>query len=216
MLINRVLRHAVALSLSWCCLGVGIGFMASGIAVAAGDAEQGQELAEDICAACHGANGNSVNPQWPKLAGQHAAYLAKQLYDFQSGEQRDNAIMYVQAEDLDDDDIANVAAYFAAQQIALGSADPQLIERGESLYRGGDPERGIAACSACHGPRGLGNEAANFPRLSGQHQEYLSIQLNAFRSGERANDSGQMMRNVAAKLNDDDIAALASYLQGLR
>lgn len=182
-----------------------------------GDPQAGAEIAA-ACATCHGPDGNSVNPQWPSLAGQGAPYLAKQLYNFQNPETsgRNNAIMYGQAVALEDDDIASLAVYYAELTMNNGFADPELAARGEQLYRAGDAERGLPACSGCHSPRGLGNAAAAFPRLGGQHAEYLSMQLQAFRSGERANDPNQMMRDVAAKLSDDDIAALASYLQGLR
>ena len=182
-----------------------------------GDPAAGKEKAA-VCAACHGANGNSVNPQWPNLAGQHAGYTAKQLHNFKNKDEsgRNNAVMYGQAVNLSDQDMADLAAYYATLDRATGVADPELVAHGEQLYRGGDLERGIAACMSCHGPRGLGNQAANFPVLAGQHAEYTAAQLMAFRAMERANDPNQMMRGSAAKLTDRDIQAPASYLQGLR
>lgn len=211
---KRVCIHAAILWLGGFVLATAAGAQSETII---GNADDGAAKAA-TCAACHGADGNSVNPQWPKLAGQGAGYLAKQLYNFQAGEDggRNNALMVSQAVGLDDQDIADLAAYYAQQKMTPGVADPALAARGEALYRGGDPERGIPACSGCHSPSGGGNAAAKFPRLNAQHDEYLRLQLHAFRAGERANDPNEMMRGVAANLSDDDIAALSAYLQGLR
>jgi cytochrome c553 len=180
----------------------------------AGDAAVGQQKSV-VCAACHQADGNSVNPEWPKLAGQHAGYLSKQLQDYKNGE-RNNAVMEGQVADLSDEDMNNLAAYFAGNELVPGTADPELINLGESLYRGGDVERGIPACAGCHGPAGRGNPAARFPTLGGQHNQYIATQLKAFRSMERANDPNQMMRDIAIKMTDPQIEAVASYIQGLR
>lgn len=180
----------------------------------AGDAAVGQQQSV-VCAACHQADGNSVNPEWPKLAGQHAGYLSKQLQDYKNGE-RNNAVMEGQVADLSDEDMNNLAAYFAGNELVPGTADPELINLGESLYRGGDVERGIPACAGCHGPAGRGNPAARFPTLGGQHNQYIATQLKAFRSMERANDPNQMMRDIAIKMTDPQIEAVASYIQGLR
>jgi cytochrome c553 len=184
------------------------------VASAEGDAAAGKQKSA-TCAACHGADGNSNNPEWPKLAGQHPAYTVKQLKNFKDGE-RVNAQMNGLAAPLSEQDMEDLAAYFANQDIARGQADPELVELGERLYRGGDLAREIAACSACHGATGLGNPAARFPMLAGQHALYIETQLKAFRAMTRANDAGQMMRNIALKLTDQDIQAVASYIQGLQ
>ncbi|MFM1891666.1 MAG: hypothetical protein RLZ44_743 [Pseudomonadota bacterium] len=186
---------------------------AAGAAQAAGDAAAGKTKAA-TCAACHGADGNSANPEWPKLAGQHQDYLLKQLKEFKSGE-RQNALMAGQVAALNEQDMADLAAYFASLEGSIGEADPAQVELGQSLYRAGNSRSGVAACAACHSPTGAGNPQAKFPRLSGQHATYTAIQLKAFRSGGRANDAGQMMRNIAAKMTDAEIAAVAQYVQGL-
>lgn len=183
-------------------------------ALAAGDASAGKAKA-NTCAGCHGADGNSANPEWPKLAGQHPGYLVKQLQEFKAGD-RENATMAPMAAPLSEQDMQDLAAYYAAQEIQHGQADPELVELGEQIYRGGNKASGVSACMACHGPAGKGNPAANFPALAGQHATYTEIQLKAFRSGARANDYGSMMRNVAARMTDAEIKAVASYIQGLR
>lgn len=180
----------------------------------AGDATRGQELSQ-ACAACHGSNGNSVNPEWPKLAGQHASYTYKQLMDYKSG-RRENALMLGQVANLDEQDMRDLGAFYARQQISPGTADETVAERGERIYRGGIPAAGVAACSACHGPTGRGNPAAMFPAVAGQHARYSSDQLRYFRSEQRANDNGRMMRNLAARMSDADIRAVSEYMAGLR
>jgi cytochrome c553 len=187
---------------------------ASSTILAQGDPEAGKQAAA-TCAACHGMDGNSTDPQYPKIAGVGEAYLAKQLREYKEGT-RENAIMAGMVAALSDADIANLAAYFAAQPTSAGVADESLVAHGQALYRGGDLDRGIAACTGCHGPSGRGIPGAAFPALAGQYQEYVSAQLMAFRAGERHNDPQQMMRNVAMKLSDGDIRAIASYVQGLR
>lgn len=180
---------------------------------AAGDAAAGKAKAA-ACASCHGADGNSANPEWPKLAGQHDKYLAKQLANFKAGE-RSNPMMSPMAAPLSDQDIADIAAYFAGQTLNGGKADPALVDAGEKLYRGGNATSGVAACLACHGPNGMGNPQANFPRLGGQHAAYTVNQLKAFRAGQRTNDAGKMMQNIAARMTDDEMKAVASYIEGL-
>jgi len=182
-------------------------------AIAAGDAAAGK-AASATCAGCHGADGNSVNPEWPKLAGQGAPYLVKQLHDFKGGV-RKNATMAPMAMGLDDQGMDNLAAYFAGQTAAQGAADEKLVELGQKIYRGGNPASGVAACIGCHGPSGAGNPAAKFPALSGQHAKYVQNQLHAFASGERSNDAGKMMRNIAGKMTEKEIQAVATYVQGL-
>ncbi|TVP86831.1 MAG: cytochrome c4 [Thioalkalivibrio sp.] len=184
------------------------------VVVQAGDPVRGQELSQ-ACTACHGSDGNSVNPEWPKVAGQHASYLYKQLMDYKSG-RRENALMAGQVAGLDEQDMRDLAAFYAQQEISPGTADEALAERGERIYRGGIPAAGVAACMACHGADGKGNPAAMFPLVGGQHAQYNADQLRYFRRGERANDNGRMMRNIAARMSDDDIEAVAEYMQGLR
>jgi cytochrome c553 len=186
----------------------------SGQAYAEGSVQEGQAKSA-VCAACHGADGNSVNPEWPSLAGQHPGYIVSQLGAYQSGE-RNNALMTPQSMALGDEDKADLAAYFSAQALTPKEAEPDLVERGERLYRGGDAERGITACIACHGPRGRGNPLANYPSVAGQHATYLASQLRLYASGERRSDPNQMMRSIARRMTEDDIRSVASYMQGLR
>lgn len=182
---------------------------------AAGNKEQGQAKAA-TCVACHGVDGNSVNPEWPSLAGQHYGYLVRHLKAFRSGE-RQNVLMSPMAMALTDQDIEDLAAYFSAQTLRpTGETEPSKLALGQRLYRGGDTARGITACSGCHGPAGAGNPGAGYASIKGQHATYAAAQLRAYRSGERKTDPNQMMRGVAAKLSDADIDALASYVQGLR
>ncbi len=178
-----------------------------------GDAEAGKAKAAS-CAACHGADGNSTVATFPKLAGQNAPYLMKQLHDFKSGA-RKNATMSAMAAPLSDQDIDNLAAYFASQKMSTGTADKALVAKGEKIYRGGNTATGVAACMACHGPTGAGNPAAHFPHLAGQHAQYIVAQLEAFKSGARANDAGKMMREIASKMSDEEMKAVASYIEGL-
>jgi cytochrome c553 len=182
--------------------------------VAAGDPAAGQQKSA-TCAACHGADGNSSDPANPKLAGQSEGYLFKQLWEFKEGI-RQNAVMAGMVAALSEQDMRDLAAFYAAQTIQGGAADPELADRGEVLYRGGDLARGIPACAACHGATGLGNPAAKFPALGGQHAQYTRSQLEQFRSMLRATDAGQMMRNIAIKMTDPDMEAVASYIEGLR
>lgn len=188
--------------------------LGSTAALAAGDATAGQQKAA-ACAACHGADGNSANGEWPKLAGQNTVYLVKQLQDFKAG-RRANPIMSGMAAPLSDQDMEDIAAYFSAQQPAPGKADPELVEKGKVIYLSGNLNSGLAACTACHGANGKGNPAAGFPAVSDQHAQYVETQLKAFRAMQRGNDPGQMMRNIAAKMNDDEIKAVASFMQGLQ
>lgn len=183
-------------------------------AAAAGDPEAGKAKAAP-CAACHGLDGNSPNPIWPKLAGQHPAYIQKQIMDFKSGARQD-PLMAAQASLLaTDQDVADVAAYFSGQSQSQGQAQADMVALGEQIYRGGDLAKGVAACSGCHGPAGMGIASAKFPRISGQHADYLSKALKDFRGGVRANDANGMMRGVAERLSDKEIAAVSQYVQGL-
>ena len=184
------------------------------VALGAGDATAGKAKSA-TCAACHNPDGNSTNPQYPKLAGQSADYLTKQLMEFKSGA-RANPIMLGMVAPLSPQDMEDLAAFYASQQIARGAADPALAPAGEALFRGGNLNSGVSACMACHGATGAGNPAAKFPALAGQQAAYVEAQLKAFRAMERANDAGQMMRAIAAKMTDPEIKAVSSYIQGLQ
>jgi len=179
-----------------------------------GNAEAGQAKSA-LCAACHGADGNSVNPQWPSLAGLGADYIAQQLAYFKS-QQRNNAIMYPIAMTLSPQDMADIGAYYGSQKNTGLEADPSTWKQGEHLYRAGNQERGIPACMACHGPLGAGNEPAKWPALRGQHAEYVVTQLTAYASGERVSPSNAIMPTIAKRLTPDEMKQLASYVQGLR
>ncbi|MBA1431194.1 cytochrome c4 [Pseudomonas fluorescens] len=188
----------------------------TGVAHAAGDATAGQAKAA-VCGACHGPDGNSPAPNFPKLAGQGERYLVKQMQDIKSGK-RTVLEMTGLLSNTSDQDMADIAAYFASQKGSVGAADPKLVARGEKLFRGGDLDKGLPACTGCHSPNGVGNAAAGFPHLSGQHAGYIAKQLTDFRKEEsgRANDGDAMtMRTIARKLSDEDIAAISSYIQGL-
>ena len=184
-------------------------------AAAEGSAERGQQRAA-TCAACHGADGNSLNPEWPSLAGQHPKYIVRSLNSYRPGGGRNNVLMLGQVSALNDQDMQDLAAYYATKGIQTRTADPALVDAGERLYRGGSRERGISACIACHGPTGRGNPAAIYPSLSGQHAVYTANQLRLYKSGERQNEGSQQMRNIAAAMTEEDILAVSSYIQGLR
>lgn len=182
-----------------------------------GDAAKGKEKAGQICHACHGLDGNGVpgQPVWPKLAGQHPDYIYKQLNNFKNNE-RYNVQMSPMAQPLTDEEMRNLAAYYSSQQQSGGQAKADAVRLGEQIYRVGNARSGVPACTGCHGPAGLGNNLAKFPRLSGQYAEYIAQTLKLFRAGERKNDPNGMMRGVAAALTDEEIAAVAQYIQGLR
>lgn len=180
-----------------------------------GDPKQG-EIKSQTCVACHGVDGNSLVPVWPKIAGQHSQYLVTQLYHFSLGEDspRYNPQMYPFAMNLTDQDRADLAAYFSSQVTQYSEAENREdLELGRRLYHGGLIEAGIAACSSCHGPSGLGNAPAQFPKLAGQHSQYTQEQLQNYRSKERVH---LLMNTIAAKLTDEQIAAVSNYIQGLR
>ncbi|WP_089727594.1 c-type cytochrome [Candidatus Thiosymbion oneisti] len=180
---------------------------------AAGDATAGKAKVA-ACTACHGPNGNALVPTWPKLAGQHAQYIYKQLMDFKSGA-RANAQMGPQMIPLSEQDFRDIAAYYSTQQQTPGTTDPAAAELGERIYRGGNPATGVTACTGCHGPAGAGLGAAKFPRVAGQHAQYLDSTLKGFRTGARANDPNGMMRDVASRMSDEEIAAVSQFIQGL-
>ncbi len=166
------------------------------------------------CGACHGPDGNSVNPEWPKLAGQHAQYTFTQLQAFNSGA-RTNPNMNAMVAPLSDEDMQDIAAYYAAGAPQIGSADVADITLGEALYRGGNKESGVPACMACHSPSGAGNPAANYPALSGQHATYTALQLRAYRDGTRTTDPNAMMRTIAARMSEAEIESVAKFISAL-
>ena len=195
-------------------LTLGVAGAASAAPVIQGDATAGQAKSM-VCGACHNPDGNSLVPNFPKLAGQGQRYLEKQLQDIKSGK-RVVLEMTGMLAPFNDQDLADMAAYFASQEGSVGAADPQLVERGRALFNGGDLARGMPACTGCHSPDGAGLALAGFPHLSGQHAQYLAKQLTDFREGNRTNDGDAMtMRSIAAKLSNKDIEALSSYIQGL-
>ncbi|WP_165668832.1 c-type cytochrome [Metapseudomonas otitidis] len=186
----------------------------TGLAHAAGDAKAGQAKTA-VCGACHGPDGNSLAPNFPKLAGQGERYLLKQLHDIKAGK-RQVLEMTGLLTNLSDQDLEDIAAYYSSQAGSVGAADPKLVARGEALFRGGKLEEGMPACTGCHAPDGAGNAAARFPHLGGQHAQYVAKQLTDFREGNRTNDGDSMiMRAIAAKLSNKDIEAVSSYIQGL-
>ena len=185
-----------------------------------GDPAKAQQLVTQVCAACHGADGNSAIPTNPSIAGQHPEYAYKQLMNFKAdgGKQpeRPSPVMTAIVANMSREDMANAALYFAGQEAKPRSArDPELVKLGQTIYRGGILSKGVAACASCHGPNGAGIPA-QYPRVAGQHAQYTADQLKAFRAGARNNDPNRMMRLVAIKLSDREIDAVSQYVQGLR
>ena len=203
------------------------GLVASSLSVSAyaqiavkGDPAKAQQLVSQVCAACHGADGNSSIPTNPVLAGQHPEYAFKQLINFKSEggkpPARPSPVMSAIVANLSTDDMANAALYFGGQEPKPRAArNPELVKLGQSIYRGGVGSKAIAACASCHGPSGAGIPA-QYPRVAGQHAQYTTDQLKAFRADTRANDPNSMMRSIASKLSDREIEAVAQYIQGLR
>lgn len=194
----------------------GLSLLVSVPAFAAGDAVAGQGKAA-VCAACHGADGNSIVPNWPKIAGQHTMYLERQLDLIKSGD-RPVPEMTGIVMTLSGQDMADVAAYFSAQTTSAGLADEALVATGEQLYRGGNSETDIPACMSCHGPVGEGNPLSGYPSLAGQHSVYSEKMLTGFRAGSMWGDddsNSKIMTDVAKRLTDVEIKALAGYIQGL-
>ena len=197
-----------------------VSILASCSTWAEGDIEAGKAKSQ-TCVACHGADGNSLLGMYPSLAGQHAKYLEKQLKDLKLGmtsggkQGRYDPVMSGMAMPLSEQDMADLAAYYASLPLAHNTTPEDVVEQGKVLYTAGDAERGLAACIACHGPRGNGTELSGFPKISGQHAEYIKSQLEKFRSAGRGNDMNAMMRDVAQKLTDNDIEVLSNYVGGL-
>ncbi|WP_044364013.1 c-type cytochrome [Vibrio fluvialis] len=187
---------------------------------AQGSIEAGKAKSQ-TCVACHGADGNSQITTYPKLAGQHAKYIEKQLKDLKLGmtsggkQGRYDLVMSGMAMPLSEEDMADLAAYFSSLPISSNSTPEDVVAKGKVLYNAGDASRGLTACTACHGPRGNGTELSGFPKISGQHADYIKAQLQKFRDGNRGNDMNEMMRDVAKKLTDADIEILSKYVGGL-
>jgi len=198
---------------TWLTTAAAAAFLIGGVAQGAGDPKAGEAKAA-VCMACHGPGGNSIVPMWPKLAGQHPDYAYKQLMDFKTGA-RVNEQMGPQVIPLSEQDFHDLAAYYAAQPKAPGTADPSAVELGERIYRGGNPESGVPACTGCHGPSGAGIPFAKFPKVHSQHAAYVEQTLKHFRDGQRANDPNAMMRGAAARMTNQEIAAVAQFIQGL-
>jgi cytochrome c553 len=197
------------LNLATLLLGLG-----TNLALADGSVETGMAKAV-VCAACHGPNGNSSNPEWPSLAGQHASYIAEQLTLFKTGK-RHNAVMMPMVSTLSDQDIADIAAYYAAQVPAGLEADPSYWEAGQKLYRSGNTKKLVPACIACHGPVGRGNAPARYPALRAQHSVYVQKQLQDYASGARTNPQSPFMNTIAQRMSAEDMRNVASYVQGIR
>lgn len=182
--------------------------------MANGDPSAGETKSE-ACVACHGQDGNSAQGQWPNIAGQHAGYTFEQLKAFKAGEQRSNPQMAGIVPDLSEQDMRDLAAYYSQQPVKImGANDEDRVERGRQIYLGGIPSKGVAACAACHGPKGEGNPAADYPRVGGQWSQYLVTQLEAFRDGERTTDANGAM-SVVDEMSDEEIRAVAEYMAGL-
>lgn len=204
------MKHLIALTVPL-ALAFGLfSLAASAGPVAKGNAKAGQTKAA-TCAACHGADGNSTVGMFPRLAGQSAAYIYEQLQHFKNGT-RKNPIMKGMASRLSDQDMRDLAAWFSSQTPSFGATNPKIVNKARALYLGGRKADKLPACAGCHGPRGAGQPAAAFPRIGGQHAQYVAKQLHAFKDGSR---KGVPMNYIASKLSDQDIQLLASYVQGL-
>ncbi|MFT4763116.1 MAG: cbb3-type cytochrome c oxidase subunit III [Oleispira sp.] len=190
---------------------ISVGLMS---AAQAGDAVAGKSKAA-TCGACHGADGNSLAPSFPKIAAQGERYLVKQITDIKNGDRQVPEMMGFVA-GLNETDIADLAAYFASQSTASGAADPALVEAGKSIFLGGNQATGVPACIACHSADGKGMAAAGFPSLAGQHAAYTEKQLKDFYSAKRTNDASNVMRDIASRMHMDEIKAVSSYIQGLK
>lgn len=192
----------------------------SGIAFAAEEpalsVDQGVDK-KTVCIACHNVDGNSTTPIWPKISGQPIKYFVEQMREFQKGQEgkRFDPSMFGMVQNLTEEDFTEMAEYYAAQTTTIGEVPEQWVSLGEKIYRGGIASSGVAACSACHSPHGLGNDPAGFPRLSGQHPDYVMAQLKKFQSGERTNDPNGMMQDIAKRLTEEQIEAIAHYVSGL-
>lgn len=173
------------------------------------------EAKSAVCATCHGQKGISINPQWPSLAGQHPAYFIKQLKDFKEGKNRNAGVMAAMVSGLTEQDMEDLAEFYSKQTLPKGITPNAFLKRGELLYRGGDFDKHIPACIACHGPKGTGNAQAGFPSLSGQHPEYTVLELQQFKSKQRHNDLNAIMQDICERMDLEDMQAVAHYIAGL-
>lgn len=190
-------------------------FAISGTAMA-GNAEAGKTKSA-ACGGCHGADGNSPAPAFPKIAGQNEAYIVKQIKDFKANSARKNEIMFGMVAALTDEDAKDIGAYFQAQSVFQAATfDESKIAAGRELYKGGNLQTGVPACQACHGPNGGGVAGIGYPQLGGQYVEYTLAQLKAFKEGSRSNDDKKLMRSIVEKLSDDDMIAVANYIASLK
>jgi cytochrome c553 len=185
----------------------------AGGAQAAGDATAGQQKSAP-CQACHSTDGNSPVGMYPKIAGQHAGYMITQLKALRDGQRKD-PVMSPMAANLSDQDIEDLAAFYAGQTVKLGSVPEDVVAAGAQVYRAGNAKTGVPACMACHGPDGKGNDPAGWPALSGQHPEYITKQLGLYASGERSTDINNIMRDIAARMSKAEIDAVSQYVAGL-
>ncbi|WP_448505964.1 c-type cytochrome [Immundisolibacter sp.] len=192
---------------------VAVALTVAGSAQAAGDAAAGQQKSAP-CQACHSTDGNSQVGMYPNIAGQHAGYIVTQLKALRDGGRKD-PVMSPMAANLSDQDIDDLAAYFAGQKIKLGSVPQDVVTLGGQVYRAGNSKTGVPACMACHGPQGLGNDPAGWPALGGQHPEYITKQLGLYASGERSTDINRIMRDIAGRLSKAEIDAVSKYVSGL-
>jgi len=190
-------------------------FAFAGAVQAAGDAEAGKTKAA-ACGGCHGMDGNSMVPTFPKLAGQGEKYIAKQIHDFKTNTDRKNDMMLGMAAPLSDQDAADIGAFYALQKLAGPSpGDESKLAQGQQIYKGGNLTKGIPACQACHGPRGGGIAPSGYPQVGGQYVDYTLAQLKAFRDGARMNDDKMLMRSIVKDMTDDELEAVANYIATL-
>ena len=199
-----------------CLLGIGISILLSGLSYAQGNIAAGQ-MKSTTCAACHGAKGSSASPLWPNLAGQGEKYLYQQLQAFKKGKdgERYDPSMSPLMADLSDQDMQDLAAYYASQTIVAGQAKKERLESGQTIYRGGIMQKSLVACISCHGPKGLGNREAAFPLVSGQHPEYVVQQLENYKNGTRTTGPNDIMQDIAKRMSKQDMQDVANYIAGL-
>ena len=185
-------------------------------AATAGNAEAGKAKAA-ACGGCHGMDGNSMIPAYPKLAGQNEAYIVKQIHDFKANSTRQNAIMLGMAAGLSDEDAADIGAYYQSQKLAAAAPfDESKLAVGREIYKGGNLQTGVPACQACHGPNGAGTAGIGYPQLGGQYVDYTLAQLKAFKEGARSNDDKMLMRSIVEKMSEEDMVAVANYIASLK
>ena len=197
-------------------LSVFLTVLMTGNVYAAGDAAAGKTKAM-ACGGCHGMDGNSTVPTFPKLAGQGEAYIVKQIADFKANKTRTDAMMMPMVAGLTDQDAADIGAYYQSQKLASAATfDESKIALGREIYKGGNLQSGVPACQGCHGPTGAGNAPAGYPQVGGQYAGYTLKQLNAFKDGSRSNDKNEMMRSVLAKMTDAEIEAVTQFMASLK